>query len=61
MLALINSMCVRKGEIYSLHQVILHVSLGRGQALINVCVCVWEGETEFSLILCVCVWERETE
>ena len=42
--------------IYSLHQLKLHVCLGRGQALIiNVCVCVWEGETEFSLILRVCV------
>ena len=28
---------------------------------INLCVCVWEGETEFSLVLHVCVWERETE
>ena len=41
MLALIKT--VWEGEIYSLQQLILHVCLGRGQAL----VCVWEVEIEF--------------
>ena len=30
----INTVCVREGEIYSCHQLILHVCLGRGKALI---------------------------
>ena len=47
LLTLINTECVSEGEIYSLHQLILHVCLGKGQALIiTVCVCVWDGDTE---------------
>ena len=43
---------VWEGEIYGLHQLILHVCLRRGQAL---SVCVWEVKTELSLILRVSV------
>ena len=41
-------LCVRDGEIYSLHQLILHICLERGQALIITVqyMCVWVRETD---------------
>ena len=55
----LNSMCVWK-EMYCLHQLILHVCLGRGQALI-ITLCVGKGYREPAQINTTCVYVREGE